>query len=131
MSVLMTDNAAKRLTHLRERQRIRRRAAENKISVAIGLKNFSDPIAHPRRPAILAIGRGAVGIGFLQGSPSLGANRCGVIARKFVALYGHDLCYASFRSRSISAKKRLPDRSEPWASGVCQANLLHLLLKIA
>src|SRR4030095_1793910 len=28
-------------------------------------------------------------------------------------------------------KKRLPDRSEPWASGVCQANLLHLLLKIA
>src|SRR6266496_4742272 len=28
-------------------------------------------------------------------------------------------------------KKRLPDRSEPWASGLCQANLLHLLLKIA
>jgi hypothetical protein len=28
-------------------------------------------------------------------------------------------------------KKRLPDRSEPWASGVCQANLFHLLLKIA
>jgi len=28
-------------------------------------------------------------------------------------------------------KKRLPDRSEPWASGIWQANLLHLLLKIA
>jgi len=28
-------------------------------------------------------------------------------------------------------KKRLPDKSEPWASGLCQANLLHLLLKIA
>jgi len=28
-------------------------------------------------------------------------------------------------------KKRLPDRSKPWASGLCQANLLHLLLKIA
>src|SRR5207253_9328445 len=29
-----------------------------------------------------------------------------------------------------SVQKRLPDRSEPWASGACQAILLHLLPKI-
>ncbi|PYJ24132.1 MAG: hypothetical protein DME99_00460 [Verrucomicrobia bacterium] len=27
-------------------------------------------------------------------------------------------------------KKRLPDKPKPWAFGICQANLLHLLPKI-
>ena len=33
-------------------------------------------------------------------------------------------------SSKPNAAKRLPDRPEPWASGVRQANLLHLLPEI-
>ncbi len=34
------------------------------------------------------------------------------------------------RHYTHAGQRRLPDRSEPWASGIRQANLLHLLPKI-
>src|SRR6266536_205978 len=68
---------------------------------------------------------------FLQFGPGLRANRCDVIARKPVALYDHlATLLPEFCAGSISTK-RLPDSSEPWASDLCQANLVRFALQIA
>src|SRR4030095_2369289 len=59
MGILMADNAVERLAELSERQRICRRAIENKVNVAIGLEDFTDAIAHMCGPDILPL-RGRV-----------------------------------------------------------------------
>src|SRR5207244_10012575 len=56
VGMLVTDHALERLAQLRERQRVRRRAGENKINIAVGLEDFTDPIARARSPPVLAIG---------------------------------------------------------------------------
>ena len=52
-------------------------------------------------------------VGLLQGGPSLGANRCDVIARKFMALYGHLVCLLREFLRPINQHTRdcLTDRA--------------------
>ena len=90
------------LTHLCEGQCVRRGASEYKINLAIGFKDFTNPIAHAGRPAVLAVCCGVIRIGCVQGSRGLGANRRRVIARKLVALYHHyPFRYASFYAGSI------------------------------
>ena len=90
--MLVTDDAVERLAQLRERERVRRRAGENKINIAVGLEGFTDPIARSRSPPVLAIGWRVMGIGFLQCGPGLRTNRRDVVARKFMALYDHLVC---------------------------------------
>jgi hypothetical protein len=112
-------------------QRVRRCAGENKINIAVGLEDFTDSIAHARSPTVLAIGWRVMRVGFLQCGRGLRANRCDVIARKFMALLDHLACLLrSFCAGSISTK-RLPDSSEPWASEFCQANPVRFALQIA
>src|SRR2546428_2506182 len=89
VGMLVTDHALERLAQLRERQRVRRRAGENKIDIAVGLEDFTDPIARLRSPPVLAIRWRVMGIGFLQCGPGLQTNRRDVVARKFMALYDH------------------------------------------
>jgi hypothetical protein len=107
MGALMADDTAKWLTHLRERQRIRRGAGENKINVAISFEDFTDPIAYLLCPPILAVGRSVIRICFLQHGPSLGANRRCVIARKFVALYNHHPVATRVSAPNQSAQKEI------------------------
>src|SRR6266480_5984685 len=90
--MLVTNHAVESVAQLRERQRVRGCAGENKINIAVGLKDFTDSITHARSPAVLAIGWRVLQIGFLQCGPDLWANRCDVIARKFMALHGHLAC---------------------------------------
>lgn len=113
MSMLVTDHALERLTQLRERERVRRRSGENKIDIAVGLKDFTYPIARARSPPVLAIGWCVMGIGFLQRGPGLRANRCDVIARKFIALYDHLVCLLREFLRRINQDTRdcLTDRA--------------------
>src|SRR5204863_9985357 len=106
MSMLVTDHALERLAQLRERQRVRRRAGENKINIAVGLEDFTDPIARARSPPVLAIGWCVMGIRFLQCGPGLRANRCDVIARKFMALYDHLVCLLREFLRRINQHTR-------------------------
>src|SRR6266571_6438154 len=106
VSMLVADHALERLAQLRERQRVRCRAGENKINIAVGLEDFTDPIARARSPPVLAIGWRVMGIGFLQCGPSLRANRCDVIARKFMALYDHLACLLREFLRRINQHKR-------------------------
>src|SRR6266498_5307660 len=104
--MLVADHALERLVQLRERQRVRCRAGENKINIAVGLEGFTDPIARSRSPPVLAIGWRVIGIGFLQCDPSLRANRCDVIARKFMALYDHLACLLPEFLRRINQHNR-------------------------
>jgi hypothetical protein len=76
----------------------------------------------------------------LQRVPSFGTNRCGIVAGKLIAISApiHLACLLreflltgnqeqNRQQASLLSAKRLPDRPEPWASGVRQANHLYLL----
>src|SRR5205823_12481687 len=91
--MLVTNHAVESVAQLRERQRVRGCAGENKINIAVGLKDFRDSITHARSPAVLAIGWRVLQIGFLQCGTDLRANRCDVIARRFMGLRGHVACW--------------------------------------
>src|SRR5437016_1253328 len=104
--MLVTNHAVEWVAQLRERQRVRRCAGENKINIAVGLKDFTDSITHAHSPAVLAIGWRALQISFLQCGPGLRANRCDVIARKFVALYDHLACLLREFLRRINQHNR-------------------------
>src|SRR5437016_2934116 len=130
--MLVTNHAVEWVAQLRERQRVRGCAGENKINIAVGLKDFTDSITHARSPAVLAIGWRVLQIGFLRCGPGFRANRCDVIARKFMALHGGSRMFATrVFAPDQSTQKRLPDSSEPWASELCQANLVRFALQIA
>ncbi len=80
----MTDHAVERLTELRERQRVGGRAVEDEIDIAIGLEEFADAIAYPRRPTVFAVGWYFLYVRLFQCCPSLWADRRGVIAGKLI-----------------------------------------------
>src|SRR5207247_11402460 len=90
--MLVTNHAVEWVAQLRERQRVRGCAGENKINIAVGLKDFTDSITHARSPAVLAVEWRVLHIGFLQCGPDLRATRCGVVARNCMALPGHLGC---------------------------------------
>ena len=102
----MTDHALERLAQLRERQRVSCRSGQDKINIAVGLKDFTHSIAHARSPSVLAIRWREMRIGLLQCGPSLRTNRCDVIARKFMALYDHLGCLLREFLRRINQHTR-------------------------
>lgn len=51
----MTEDAMKRLTQLREGERIRGRAVEDEKDIAIGFENFANARANARGPGIFAV----------------------------------------------------------------------------
>src|SRR5207248_9161877 len=106
--MLMTDDAMERLAHLCQRQRVGRGASEDKINIAVGFENFTDPIADARSPAVLAVGWRIMRIGFLQRSPGLRATRCDVTDRTAMATCEHragllrKVCAGSIHTHSRS-----------------------------
>src|SRR5437867_6226382 len=130
--MLVTNHALERLAQLRKRQRVRPCAGENKINIAVGLKDFTDSIAHTRSPAVLAVGWRVLQIGFLQCGP----RPPGKSVRRYRSqIHGAPRSSRLFATRVFapdqSTQKRLPDSSEPWASELCQANLVRFALQIA
>jgi hypothetical protein len=82
----MTDNAVERLAELRQRKGVCRRAVKDEIDVAIGLEDFTDAIAHTRRPAIFAVRGCLIYIRVFQCCPCFWADRRRVIAGKLITL---------------------------------------------
>src|SRR5207249_11381795 len=96
--MLVTNHAVEWVAQLRERQRVRGCAGENKINIAVGLKDFTDSITHARSPAVLAIGWRVLQIGFLQcaaqTSGQIGATLS--LANSWRSTVISLVCYASF-----------------------------------
>ena len=103
---LVTDHALERLAQLCECQRVSCRSGQDKINIAVGLKDFTDSIAHARSPPVLAIRWREMCIGLLQCGPGLRTNRCDVIARKFMALNDHLGCLLREFLRRINQHTR-------------------------
>ena len=109
MGILMTDDAMKRLTKLRQRERIRRCSIEDKKNVAISFEELAYPIAQPPRPVIIAVRCYGTGIGFRQGSGGFRADPGGVVARKFLMQRSHPVSrYPSFGFRAIAMSRNTP-----------------------
>ena len=102
----MTDHALERLAQLCERQRVSCRSGQDKINIAVGLKDFTDSIAHARSPPVLAIRWREMRIGLLQCGPGLRTNRRDVITRKFMALDDHLGCLLREFLRRINQHTR-------------------------
>ena len=85
VGILVTGNAVERLAKLRECQGVCCRAIENETDVAISLEDFTDAIAHARRPAIVAVRCYCVCVRLFQCRPRLWTNCRSIVASKFIA----------------------------------------------
>jgi hypothetical protein len=91
---------------LRQGERIRGRAVENEVNVAVDFENFPNPITQFFRQIIESIRRHMVVIGGLQGRQSFRANARCVVAGKVISLLAclhHAFANRLLRSRQTPA----------------------------
>src|SRR5438105_9679483 len=86
--VLVTDHAVKWLAELRESERVRSRAVECEINIAIRLEQFPHPVAYSFCPFIITIGGDRlISVRFLEDGPGFRTQwRC-IIASELVARF--------------------------------------------
>src|SRR5262249_62309755 len=85
MGAFMTNDAVKRLTKLRQGERVGGSAIENDKTLAICFENLADASAQLRRVFVFAVRSCRVTVYFFQSLPDFRANRCRVIAGEVMA----------------------------------------------